>query len=125
MGSVGRMVLCDCVFDRWDRKHVVKRFNRGGTKSAANATDSNVLGDLQDVYQGFGGSMGPDQETIQEDGESDGMENCLPTMEIDATYRVAEQRTSEGRLCLSSHNFSMWYPVELVIDEDTKVAHQR
>lgn len=53
MCGKGSTVFHNGVFNRRNREHVVKGLDRGGTKSAADASNSNILGHLEDVDMGF------------------------------------------------------------------------
>jgi len=53
------------------------------------------------------------------------MEDEAPVVEVDSTNRVAKEQSLKRGLCACSHDFDVWFPVELVVDEDAKVVHQR
>ena len=91
VGGVSCAIFRNRILNRGDSKHVVEWCNRGGVESAADATNSDVLGNLQNLSEGFGGSMGPGRKAIEEDREGDGMEDSAPVVEVDAVHRVAEQ----------------------------------
>jgi len=60
----------------------------------------------------------PDWEAIQEDGERECMENSAPGVEVNAADGVAKEETPEGGLGTCHHDLQVWFPVELVVDED-------
>jgi len=103
----------------------VQWLDRGSAKRAADLTHSDVLSNLEDADEGFRCTMRPHGETIEQNWEGDGMEDEAPVVEVNSSNRVAEEQSPEGGLCTRSHDFDVWFPVKLVIDEDAKVAYQR
>jgi len=48
--------------------------------------NSDILCNLEDTDDGFGGTVRPDRETIQEDWERDGVEDEVPVVEVNPMY---------------------------------------
>jgi len=53
------------------------------------------------------------------------MEDKAPVVEVNSTNRVAKEQPPKGGLGACCHDLSMWFPIELVVDEDAKVAYQQ
>jgi len=84
------LVLGNCVLDWRNGEHVMEGFDWGGVEGTADMSDRNILSHLEDLDKGFCHVVGPDRESVQEDGEYDGMINGAPGVKVDAANGVAK-----------------------------------
>jgi len=69
----------------------MERLNRCGAEGAADLSYGDILSNLEDVDQGFRGTVGPHREAIEEDRESKSVEDKAPVVEVNSMNGVAKE----------------------------------
>jgi len=102
----------------------VKGLHRRGVKDPSDLAEAIVLGNLESVDEALLlAACVPDLGPVCEYRDNQGIVDLAPVEEVEAADQIAEDADApDGRVGMVGHDFDMWFPVEVTVDEHPQEA---
>ena len=120
---VGEAVFVEGEFYGGNSEDMVRGFGGSGAKEASHAANCVILGNLEVSEVRLSDVCRPDGGAECEDGEDDGVVYFSPIVEVESTYRVAEEvEAPDGGSTTGRHGGRMHVPPKVVLEKNPQVS---